>query len=470
MDVLTMDTDLDLLFDPLMQAVHFGNYPRAYAMLRRGEFPRGETAAWELLTAALERTPRLFERLLDVLGETVDLARLTGTLHAHEMAGTCRELTLEGSLGAAAALVGRKEHLERLLERGLVATGPEPGSFLWVQGFGQAWNLSPLGAAVGGGSYKEAELLLERQERDQQDCESLRRLTLMGLYADRESLPDVTRRWTAERVAQQLYGVETLPLFRDGAEDGGMESPASQLHNWVSAQMDVAPVEQLSRWLERGVYGPAELEIGARVLTERIERTRDQHRNLQGWQEERQQVYERLKLVLRDRPELCSGGMLLQKALQLMRGTPEDLLLLRRALVLREEPVDLGEGEILDGLKGKPSGEQRALLALLKECCGVWLDTGVLCREDQALRMLLPALLDFVDLRVRPGEDGELNPLVYHIVQSGSVALMKRALKLGYLEGTAVDELLEPLQEQEAAALTGLVLAELPHRDRNYCV
>ena len=323
---------------------------------------------------------------------------------------------------------------------------------------------------MGGGSYKEAELLLERQERDQQDCESLRRLTLMGLYADRESLPDVSRRWTAERVAQQLYGVETLPLFRDGVEDGAMESPASQLHNWVSAQMDVAPVEQVSRWLERGVYGPAELEIGARVLTERIERTRDQHRNLQGWQEEREQVYERLKLVLRDRPELCSGGMLLQKALQLMRGTPEDLLLLRRALVLREEPVDLGEGEILDGLKGKPSGEQRALLALLKECCGVWLDTGVLCREDQALRMLLPALLDFVDLRVRPGEDGELNPLVYHIVQSGSVALMKRALKLGYLEGTAVDELLEPLQEQEAAALTGLVLAELPHRDRNYCV
>lgn len=140
-----------LFADPLLQAIREENYSGAYALLRRKEYPEGEEAAWELLTAALERTPRLFGRLLDVLGETVDLARLTGRLNAYEMTVSGRALRLEGSLGAAAAMMGRAKHLDLLLERGLVAAGPEEGTFLWVQGLGTVYDLSPLGAAVGGG-------------------------------------------------------------------------------------------------------------------------------------------------------------------------------------------------------------------------------------------------------------------------------------------------------------------------------
>lgn len=465
-----------LFADPLLQAIREENYSGAYALLRRKEYPEGEEAAWELLTAALERTPRLFGRLLDVLGETVDLARLTGRLNAYEMTVSGRALRLEGSLGAAAAMMGRAKHLDLLLERGLVAAGPEEGTFLWVQGLGTVYDLSPLGAAVGGGCLTEAELLLTRQDLSGQDCESLRRFTLLGLYADRTSLSELGRVWAAEAVARKLYGVETLPLFQPTGEGEDetellaepVEPPACRLRHWVSAQFAVAPVEQLHQWLESGVYGSEELEVCARDLHAWEERSGRECLDLKDWQEENRRVYERVLLLLRFRPELCCQGLLLNQALRWSRCTREELSLLRQALLLREGPVDLGVEKTLRALESQPSGAQKELLALMKDTCGAVLDAWDIPEYDWELGSLLPALLEYAQLRCHPGEAGKISPLTLQIVRKGSAALLKRALKLGCLEHEPLGPLVELMREGEATALIPLVLAHLPHRDRDY--
>ena len=104
----------------LSDAIEEGNYPRAYAILRRLTEPlKGDMAA-DCLIHSFSRTDRLFRAVLDHLSPEVR----TGSMSAAAPNGA--HLAVTGSLLTVAAALGSETHVKALLARGFDINAAAP--------------------------------------------------------------------------------------------------------------------------------------------------------------------------------------------------------------------------------------------------------------------------------------------------------------------------------------------------------
>ena len=116
--------------EELSDAIEEGNYPRAYAILRRLDRPLEGEAAADCLIRCFRRTEKLFRAVLERLSPEVR----TGAVNLNEGASNMR---LEGTLLVLAAAMGDRRHVEALLARGFDpnAAGPDSARFRRHAGF-----------------------------------------------------------------------------------------------------------------------------------------------------------------------------------------------------------------------------------------------------------------------------------------------------------------------------------------------
>ena len=194
--------------EELSDAIEEGNYPRAYAILRRLDRPLEGEAAADCLIRCFRRTEKLFRAVLEQLSPEVRTGAVSYNFGGNSM-------RLEGSLLVLAAAMGSGRHVEALLARGFDpnAAGPDsarprrhggflrglgpacrrcaaPGNILFLRsgdGFHAVVNgCTPLAAAYAAGNLPTVDVL--RRTPGVWTTESSAVCRAAALYAESRSL------------------------------------------------------------------------------------------------------------------------------------------------------------------------------------------------------------------------------------------------------------------------------------------
>ena len=437
--------------DPLLEAIRERSYSRAYALLRRGEYPKGEQAAWTLLTEAVSATPHLFGTLLEALEDEIDLS-IPRQYTSEEHKGI--SLVCRGKLMNVAAIAGSRENMKLLRQRGLNPTASR-GSWVELHSTGfRIEDASPLAAAVLNGASEPFSWLMEQKGAADPADESLRCAVLFGLYYGK---------------GQDSCACARRVLSYWGLNDEELEG--TSFPGWQQAQCRMAPVKQLTKWFQEGVYGREVVVRYSQPLLSRWKREEKENQSfstqsvdpcgllspLEDWKSF-------LLQLLRCCPELCRKTEVMEWLFR-FEYSSEELELLSWCFGQRGEPVELGVSNLLQRLFLQPAPARKRLLRLFHDTCGARVVlSGESLMQMYALLQMLPELLQYVQIHNRPGAHS-CSVLAGLLANYGQAAEFKKAIAAGYLEDEPLGPLLEELHDQDSPALIPLALTLLPHRD-----
>lgn len=421
----------------------------------------------------------------------------------HNGRGNLFRVSFYGNILETACFLGFPKLVEFLLS---LPSFPNDCSAIYLSNALELRNPPLLAYAILGGNTDVAQFLLDHTEQADPDDPALQTLALFQLYWLKPleaqydiSFDLISMKWAADQVFDEVYQFPTLLLPES------LETPSSpdflplQLSQWVVAQGWIAPLEVLRNLFSTGQYGRKEaMEIIASFAASKhdTDGTFNPPLNFQ------RRIFGLSGIFLRYVPGIGTepdfGNFLLRSGFTLehremrLKTDPfslfnfpvenQDLACddleekvmadIQSGLAQMDQPVKLSSDLVISDFLRLENKLQKRILQLLHRTCGVELCGSALTTSiDFFFSSYISPAFSQVLLECCTRDPTPLEHcgwIAEQMARSGSMDILKIALKNGLLEGEPWPEFLKLLNENKRYDLLSIILAKAPLQNEQY--